>query len=103
MVINETLRMLRTINGVTGKELAGQLGISTSYLSEMENGKKMPPFDMLQTYASIFQVKLSTLVLFMEQEGDNQTSKITTRTKTKDTLFRFMKFLDSMEQPDEGG
>lgn len=98
-MINETLKMLRTINGVTGKELSTELGISASYLSEIENGKKAPPFDLLERYAKYFKVKLSTLVLFAEEQEDNQV-KVSAKTKTRDTLFRFMKFLDKIETGD---
>jgi transcriptional regulator with XRE-family HTH domain len=101
MMINETIRMLRTINGVTGRELADNLGISTSYLSEIENGKKAPPYDLLGKYASFFDVKLSTLVLFTEQAEKSETGRTSAKSRTKETLFRFMRFLDSMEQSDE--
>lgn len=101
MMINETLRMLRTINGLTGKELANNLDISTSYLSEMENGKKMPSLDLLQKYSGLFEIKLSTLILFTEQIG-SETDGSSPRARTKDMLFRFMKFLDGAEKHEKG-
>ena len=100
MMINETLKMLRTINGVTGKQLAGDLGISASYLSEIETGRKIPALDLLEKYSVVFKVKLSTLILFTEEMQSNQT-KESPKTRTRDLLFRFMKFLDDIETGDE--
>ena len=96
MKINETLKMLRSIYGLTGKELAKSLQISTSYLSEIENGKKSPSLDLLEKYSTVFDIKLSTLILFTEEQSNNN-FYTTAKTKTRDTLFRFIKFLDSIQ------
>ena len=92
MMINETLKMLRTINGMTGKELADRLIISTSYLSEIENGRKAPSLELLEKYSAIFDVRLSTLILFTEEMQDE--NKASVKMKTRDKLFQFMKFLE---------
>lgn len=92
MMINETLKMLRTVNGMTGKELADHLGISTSYLSEIENGRKAPSLELLEKFSDIFDVRLSTLILFTEEMQSENIS--TAKIKTRDKLFHFMKFLE---------
>ena len=41
-MIGETLRRLRGIYGYSAREMSSLLGISSSYLSEIERGKKEP-------------------------------------------------------------
>ena len=94
MMINETLKMLRSIYGMTGRELAQYLEISASYLSEIENGKKAPAFNLLEKYSDVFDLKLSTLILFTEEQN-SIVHEATAKTKTRDLLFRFMKFIDN--------
>jgi len=92
-VIGEALRMFRNIHGYKAKELAEQLEISPSYLSEIENDKKMPTFELLQKYSKVFDVKLSTLILFSEEFNENTLSGKAKNT-VRQTLFNFMKRLE---------
>jgi len=48
-------------------ELSKKLGISQSYLSEIERGKKTPTLDLLQKYGEVFNLKVSTLLFFSEE------------------------------------
>lgn len=64
--MGEALRLLRIFNGYKSAELAEMLGLSQSYVSELENNKKQPTMDVLDRYASIFDMKKSTLMLFAE-------------------------------------
>jgi transcriptional regulator with XRE-family HTH domain len=92
-VIGEALKMFRTIHGYKAKELAGHLELSPSYLSEIENGKKSPSYELLERYAKVFDVKLSTLIIFTE---DYSTNKHTGKAQNgvRKMLFNFMKRLD---------
>lgn len=65
-MIGEALRLLRIFNGYKSAELAEKLGISQSYVSEIENNKKQPTMDILDKYAGVFEMKKSTLLLFAE-------------------------------------
>ena len=65
-MVGEALRLLRIFNGYKSAELAEKLGISQSYVSEIENNKKQPTMDILDKYASVFEMKKSTLLLFAE-------------------------------------
>ncbi len=47
-------------------DLAKDLNISKSYLSEIESGRKSISMDILQKYAEIFSVPVSSLLLFSE-------------------------------------
>lgn len=65
-MLGETLKRLRGIYGYSAQELSECLGISKSYLSEIENGKKKASIDLLQKYADLFGLRPSTLLRFSE-------------------------------------
>jgi len=74
MEIGTILKKTRLIYGMTAKELATELGLSASYLSEIENNKKVPSLDILSMYASVFDMKVSSLILLSE-DFENQKSE----------------------------
>jgi len=65
-MLGDTLKRTRNIYGITASQMSKQLGISASYLSEIENGKKHPSVELLQKYADIYGIKLSSLILLSE-------------------------------------
>lgn len=79
-VVCEVLKRLRKIYGYKASEMSVQLGISPSYLSEIENGKKQPSLDHLKKYSQIFGIKLSSLILLAETYEEAES-------KGKGTIF----------------
>ncbi|TAK37904.1 MAG: XRE family transcriptional regulator [Lysobacteraceae bacterium] len=71
-MFGEALRLVRSFHEVNQSDLAEALGISRSYLSEVESGKKTPSLDLLQRYAEHFDIPLSSLVLFSEHAGESE-------------------------------
>ena len=71
-MIGEVLKRLRNIYGYKAIEMSEKLGISASYLSEIENGKKQPSLDHLKKYADLFGIKLSSLILLSESYEEAQ-------------------------------
>lgn len=72
------MRLLRIFNGYKSAELAEMLGISQSYVSELENNKKQPSMEVLEKYAEVFGMKKSTIFLFAESldsDNDNMNKK----------------------------
>lgn len=65
-MIGDVLKRTRAIYGYKAKEMSAMLGISSSYLSEIENNKKKPTLDILEKYAEIYDIKLSSLILLAE-------------------------------------
>jgi len=65
-MLNKALRLIRVFHEMKQKELADQLGISRSHLSEIEAGKKKPSYDLLERYSEIFNVPISNLHFFSE-------------------------------------
>lgn len=65
-LIGDILKRTRTIYGYKASELSELLGISKSYLSEIENNKKQPSLELLKKYSEIYDMKLSSLILLSE-------------------------------------
>lgn len=66
LYMGEALKLLRIFNGYKSAQLAEMLGLSQSYISELENNKKYPSIDILDRYAKLFNMKKSTLMYFAE-------------------------------------
>lgn len=70
-MINEALKMIRVFHDLTQSELADKLGVSKSHVSGIESGRKAPTLDVLQRYAAVFDVPLSSIMFFSENLGDH--------------------------------
>lgn len=69
-MLPEALRLIRVFHDVKQNELAVRLGISNSYLSEIESGKKAPSVEIIEKYASEFHIPASSILFFSEQLGE---------------------------------
>lgn len=66
-MLGDTLKRLRNIYGYSATEMSEKLGISNSYLSEIERGKKKASIDLLERYAEILDIRVSSLMRFSEE------------------------------------
>lgn len=71
-MLGEALRLVRVYHDLTQTQLSFELGISNSFLSELESGKKTPSLDFLSKYAERFQIPVSSLLFFSENLEDNK-------------------------------
>lgn len=83
MKMGETLKRLRLIYGYKATELSEKINISPSYLSEIENGKKQPSLELLETISNLYGIKLSSLIMITEEVEDN-------KGKTNDIVKKLM-------------
>lgn len=65
--ISEALRLIRVFHDVKQRDLSIALGISTSYLSEIERGRKQPSIEIIQKYSDEFRIPISSILFFSEQ------------------------------------
>ena len=65
-MLSEALRLIRVFHDMKQVELADRLGISKSYLSEIESGKKQPKIELIERYSSEFGIPVSSILFFME-------------------------------------
>ena len=63
-MLSEALRLIRVFHDMKQTELAQRLGISKSYLSEIESGKKPPRMDLIERYVSEFDIPSSVDFVF---------------------------------------
>ncbi len=78
-MLHIALRHLRRYHHLTQEQLAQRLEISNNYLSEIESGKKAHALtiDLLDRYAKVFEVPVSSLMLFSEQlDSDTRSEKV---------------------------
>lgn len=85
-MIADSLWVLRKYLGKTQAELAKDLGISQSYLSEVESGEKEATLTLLQKYSDEFDIPLSAILFFAEQEGASIAGPDRKRRVAKGTL-----------------
>lgn len=83
-MLNKALRLMRIFHDLSQKDLAEKLGMSKSYLSEIESGKKTPTLDLLNRYSDIFDMPLSSIMFFSENLDNNtKTEKLRTFISSK--------------------
>lgn len=72
---HDALRLIRVFHDLSQSALAEKLSISKSYLSEIESGeKKNLSVELLERYAKVFNVPVSSLLFFSEQlDGERDT------------------------------
>ena len=69
-MIGDILKKTRLIYGYKANEMSKVLGISPSYLSEIENNHKKPTYELLEKYSEVYDIKLSSLILLSENFED---------------------------------
>lgn len=74
-MIGTALKRIRLIFDYSALEMSSMLDISRSYLSEIENNTKQPTMRILERYADVTGIKLSSIILLSEQydEGSDET------------------------------
>ncbi len=100
-MLSEALRLLRVFHDMKQKDLADKLGLSKSYISEIENGNRTPSFEVIEKYAELFKIPVSSIVFFSEQIEDSR-SKKSTASKTKHAIAsKVINFLQLLEDRTE--
>ena len=61
-MLGEALRLIRVYHDLKQKEAAERLGVSTSYISEIERGTKTPTLDVIDRYSREFDIPVSSIM-----------------------------------------
>lgn len=70
-MINDALRLLRLYLGLSQKQIASELELSQSMISDIESGTKSVSMDVLEKYSVKFHIRMSQLLFFAEElEGE---------------------------------
>jgi len=76
-MLNDALRLIRVYHNQTQAQVSEGLGLSKSYISEIEKSRKKVSMETLQKYADYFGVPASSLMLFAENlENPSASSKV---------------------------
>lgn len=76
-MLSDALRLIRVFHDMSQKELAEKVGISNSYISEIEAGKKIPTLDLIEKYAATFKMPASSILFFSEKLDSEKPSEKT--------------------------
>ena len=66
-MLNEALKLVRLYWQKTQAELAVELGVSQSLISDIEAGRKSVSLDLLERYSTSLGIKMSQLMFFAEE------------------------------------
>ena len=86
-MLSEALRLIRVFHDMKQTELAVHLGISKSYLSEIESGKKEPKVELIEQYSSTFGIPKSS-ILFFAEGLENPSESATAASKSRGVIAR---------------
>lgn len=104
-MLSDALRLIRVFHDLKQQELADRLDISKSYLSEIENGKKIPSVEIIEKYAGVFSIPPSSIMFFAESVSDGKVvdadSKV--RFAIADKVVQFLKFVEAKTSGREDG
>jgi len=91
-MLGEALRLIRVFHDCKTAELAKNLNISASYISEIENGKKTPSIETLKKYAEHFDTTVSAIMFFAEDIEKEKDKPVKQAIRNK--LIRFMQIVE---------
>lgn len=94
-MLGEALRFIRVFHDLKQSEAATKLGVSKSYISEIESGTKPPTLLLIQKYADTFEIPVSSIIFFSESlEKDEKPSYVRAKTFVASKILNIMKFLE---------
>lgn len=100
-MIGEALRLIRVYHDLKQKDAAILLGISTSFLSEIEKGRKMPSLDLIQTYSDKFGIPASSILFFAESVDGGTYDRA--RSFVAGKMIGLMQFLEARAEKVDAG
>ena len=76
-MLNKALRLVRVYHDLSQVDAAERLGLSKSYVSEIEKGDKNVSMATLQKFSDAFDIPMSSLLLFAEKvEGAGKAENV---------------------------
>ena len=100
-MLHRALRLLRTYHQLKQTDLADRLGISNSYLSEIEKGVKAPSMELLVAYATYFKMPVSSILLFSESIGEPRKPSARIRVAAADKILRLLEWIDERDNVEQ--
>ena len=79
------------MNNNTNMDKSEKLGISKSYLSEIESAKKIPKIKLLESYAEVFEIPVSSIIFLAENINVDDSTEVNSFVSPK--IIALIKFL----------
>ena len=96
-MFDRALKLVRQYHRLNQMEMAKRLEISPSYLSEIEKGKKSPSLELLEKYAALVGVPVSSLV-FLAEELKGESTNV--KSVVVDKVLKILEWIADSEQSD---
>lgn len=93
-MVGEAIRLLRIFHNIKQGEMAKALDIHTSFLSEIETGKRKPSLELIAKYAEHFSIRPSA-ILFFSEELDKKGTKGAMKEKIRELMLAFLKSVEA--------
>lgn len=78
-MVGNILKLIRYVNNdMSTKEVADKMGVRISYVCDIESGRKNVTMNTLQKFSSIYNIPVSTILLFDELQTKNHLTRIET-------------------------
>lgn len=74
-MMDRALRLIRVYHDLNLSAASERVGLSKSYISEMERGHKKVTLEVLEKYSHAFELPVSSLMLFAEQMENEEFSE----------------------------
>lgn len=100
-MLSEALRLLRVFHDLKQNELARRLGLSKSYISEIENGNRTPSLDVIQKYSDEFKIPTSSILFFSENLAPDSGSAASSERIRQAISKKIITFLQLIEAKTE--
>jgi len=100
-MLSEALRLLRVYHDMKQVELCDAIGLSKSYISELEKGNRTPSVEVIKKYADFFKVPASSILFFSEQlekPDDGLVVKSGAKAVIASKIIGFLKLIEEKTQ-----
>jgi transcriptional regulator with XRE-family HTH domain len=100
-MIGEALRLIRVFHDLKQNELARELGISQSFLSEIERGQRKPSNELIGQYALHFDIPVSSIWFFQERMHDGLQPDVFEKAKglVAEKVLTFLRLIETRAGP----
>ena len=100
-MLSEALRLLRIFHDLKQNELADRLGLSKSYISELEKGNRTPSLEVVEKYANTFNIPTSSILFFSENLPHATNGKWSSENARQTIAKKVIGFLQFVENKTE--
>lgn len=98
-MLGRALRLIRRYHELTQEQLASRIGISKSFVSEIESGDKRPSLDVIESYSAEFKIPVSSIMIFSEQL-ERRTSTSNVRSLISRKVLAMLEAIDARAEAD---